>query len=121
MKNLDELRRIRDEARKGMDMRSGTQRVRVAVCMGTCGIAAGARDTMNAFLDALEAAGLADVAVTATGCAGFCEQEPMVEVEVKGAPPVRYGRVDASAAKRIVSEHLQQGNVVDALVFSQGA
>ncbi len=89
--------------------------------MGTCGIAAGARDTMQAFMDALEQAGAGDVAVTATGCAGFCDQEPLVEVEVKGSDPVRYGHVDAEAAQRIVKEHLVGGNVVDALVFSQGA
>lgn len=121
MKNLEALRKIRDEARKSLDLRGGGQRARVVVCMGTCGIAAGARDTMQAFMDALEKAGAGDVAVTATGCAGFCDQEPLVEVEVQGASPVRYGRVDAPAAHRIVAEHLLKGKVVDALVFSQGA
>ncbi len=121
MKTLEELRQIRDETRKTMDLRSGKQRARVIVGMGTCGIAAGARDTMQAFMDALEQAGGGDVAVTATGCAGFCDQEPLVEVEIKDSEPVRYGHVDAAAAQRIVKEHLMQGKVVDALVFSQGA
>lgn len=121
MKNLDELRRIRDEARKSLDLRSGEQRARVVVCMGTCGIAAGARETLKVIMQALEQAGATDVAVTAAGCAGFCEQEPLVEVEIKGAPPVRYGRVDAVGAQRIVTEHVLRGTVVDALVFNQGA
>lgn len=121
MKNLEELRKIRDEARKTMDLRSGNQRARVVVCMGTCGIAAGARDTMQAFMDSLEEAGATDVAVTAAGCAGFCDQEPLVEVEIKDGSTVRYGHVDAAAAQRIVKEHLMQGKVVESLVFSQGA
>lgn len=118
MKTLDDLRKMRDQVRKELDMRGGAQRVRVTVCMGTCGIAAGARETMQAFLRDLESAGLGDVAVTAAGCAGFCEKEPMVEVEVKDQKPVRYAHVDAAAVKRIVQEHLVGGAVVDDLVFA---
>jgi NADP-reducing hydrogenase subunit HndB len=118
MKNLEELRKFRDEARQALDQRGGKQRVHVTVCMGTCGIAAGARETLRAFMDELEAAGMGDVAVTAAGCAGFCEKEPMVEVEIKGEKPVRYGHVDAKGAARIVREHLARGKVVDDLVFS---
>ncbi len=118
MKNLDELRKLRDETRKVLDLRGGKQRIRVTVCMGTCGIAAGARDTMRAFMDELAAAGLGDVAVTAAGCAGFCEKEPMVEVEIKDEKPVRYGHVDVAAVRRIVREHLAQGKIVGDLVFA---
>ncbi len=121
MKNLEDLRRIRDVARKRLELRGGRRRARIMVCMGTCGIAAGARDTMTAFLDALEASGVTDVAVTTTGCAGFCEQEPLVEVELQGQEPVRYGRVDAAGAQRIVNEHLLRGTVVEQLVFTKGA
>ena len=117
MKNLEELRRIRDEVRKGMDLRNGRQSVRVSVCMGTCGIAAGARDTMKALLEALEEAAAGDVAVTATGCAGFCEQEPLVLVEAREGQPVRYGHVNPAAAGRIVREHIIAGHVVQDLVF----
>lgn len=118
MKNLDELRKIRDEVRKGLDLRSGAHRAKIVVGMGTCGIAAGARDTMQALMDALEKAGVADVAVTATGCAGFCEREPLVDVEIAGQPAVRYGKVDAAAARRIVAEHIVGGKPVDSLVFA---
>ena len=117
MKSLDELRKIRDEVRKSMDMRTGQQRAKVVVGMGTCGIAAGARDTMKAFMAALDSAGISDVAVTATGCAGYCEQEPLVEVEIAGGARVRYGHVDAAAAQRIVTEHIVGGKAVDALKF----
>lgn len=118
MRSLDELRKIREEVKKDMDLRSADHRARIVVCMGTCGIAAGARDTMRAFMDAVEKKGLTDVAVTAAGCAGFCEQEPLVEVEIKGENPVRYGHVDAEAAQRILDEHVLAGNRVDDLVFA---
>jgi (2Fe-2S) ferredoxin len=116
MKNLDELRKIKEEARKNMQMRTGGQRVKVMIGMGTCGIAGGARDTMKAFMDAVDAAKLSDVAVTATGCAGFCEREPLVEVEVQGHKPVRYGKVDRAAARKIVAQHIIGGNIVTELV-----
>jgi len=118
MKNLDELRKIRDQVKKDLELRGGSHRAKIIVCMGTCGIAAGARDTMEALLGALEEAGLTDVAVTAAGCAGFCEQEPLVEVQMAGATAVRYGHVDEAGAKRIITEHIVGGNTVDDLVFA---
>ncbi len=117
MKDLAELRKIRDDVRKSLELRAGQHRAKVVVCMGTCGIAAGARDTMKAFMDALESEGVSDVAVTATGCAGFCEQEPLVEVQIQGGKPIRYGHVDGNAAARIVKEHVIGGNVVTEMVF----
>ena len=117
MKSLDELRKIRDEVKKNLEMRAGVHRAKIVVGMGTCGIAAGARETMRAFMEALDAAAITDVAVTATGCAGFCDQEPMVDVEMQGQPVVRYGRVDAAAAKKIVQEHIVGAKKVDSLIF----
>ncbi|HTO22960.1 MAG TPA: (2Fe-2S) ferredoxin domain-containing protein [Spirochaetia bacterium] len=117
MKNLDELRGIRDEVRKSLELREGGQRAKIVVGMGTCGIAAGARETMLAFVEALSAEGISDVAVTAAGCAGFCDQEPLVDVEMRGEPPVRYGRVNADGARRIVREHIVSGKKVQGLVM----
>ena len=117
MKSLDELRKIREEVKKGMDMREGGHRGKVVVCMGTCGIAAGARETMNAFMKAFEEKGISDIALTAAGCAGFCEQEPLVEVELRGEEPVRYGHVDAGTAEKIVERHLLGGKKVEESVF----
>ena len=117
MKSLDELRKIRDQVRQELDLRSGEHRAKVVVCMGTCGIAAGARDTMKALLAALESQKVTDVAVVAAGCRGFCEQEPLVEVQIRDQPAVTYGHVDAAAAERIVAEHLVAGRKVQELVF----
>ena len=119
MKSLTELQKIRDQVRRELEVRNGNQRTRVIVGMGTCGIAAGARDTMRAFMDEVDRAGLADVAVVAAGCAGHCEHEPLVEV-VTDDGSVRYGNVDQDAARRIFQDHIQNGRVVDELVFTRG-
>ncbi len=116
MKNLDELRKIRDEVRKSLDLRGGTQRARIVVGMGTCGIAAGARETMKAFMDALARAGVSDVALTAAGCAGFCDREPCVDVQAADQPIVHYARVKPADAERIVTEHIVKGEPVHELV-----
>jgi NADP-reducing hydrogenase subunit HndB len=118
MKSLEELKKIKEEVQRSMKARAGGQSKKVIVCMGTCGIAAGARETMKSFLDEIEKSGISDVAVTAAGCEGFCEREPLVKVQIAGSPEVRYGRVDATAAKRIVKDHLVGGAVVQDFVFS---
>lgn len=117
MKSLDELRKIRDQVRKELELRGGQHRAKVVVCMGTCGIAAGARDTMKALMSALQARSITDVAVVAAGCRGFCEQEPLVEVQVGDQAAVTYGHVDGAAAERIVAEHIVAGRPVQELVF----
>jgi NADP-reducing hydrogenase subunit HndB len=117
VKSLDELRKIRDQVRKELELRGGQHRAKIVVCMGTCGIAAGARDTMKALLAALQSRSITDVAVVAAGCRGFCEQEPLVEVQVAEQAAVTYGHVDAAAAERIVAEHIVAGNKVQELVF----
>jgi NADP-reducing hydrogenase subunit HndB len=117
MKSLEELRKIRDQVKKDLELRAGGHRAKIVVCMGTCGIAAGARDTMKALLAALDAEGITDVAVTAAGCPGFCEQEPLVEVQT-GDASIRYGHVDAAAAQRIVTQHIVGGKTVEDLVFA---
>lgn len=116
MKNLDELRKIRDEVRRTLSLRGGGQRARIVVGMGTCGIAAGARDTMKAFMNALAENDISDVALTAAGCAGFCDREPCVDVQMADQPLIHYARVDAAAARRIVSEHIVNGETVRELV-----
>ncbi len=84
--------------------------------MGTCGIAAGARDTMKAFMDALAAARIDDVSLTAAGCAGFCNREPCVDVQIGDQPVVHYAHVDRQAARRIVDSHIVAGETVRDLV-----
>jgi NADP-reducing hydrogenase subunit HndB len=81
--------------------------------MGTCGIAAGARDVMTAILAELDKRGLKDVTVEKTGCIGMCQKEPLVDIIRPGEPRITYGNVEPKDVARIVAEHLVNGNVVE--------
>jgi len=119
MKTLEDLKKVREEALKAMHVREGVQGTRITVAMGTCGIAAGARETMSAILDELGKRGITDVVVTQTGCKGLCEQEPLVEVTRVGEQTVSYGKVNAEKARRIVAEHIVNGHVVGDYVIAR--
>ena len=111
--SLEELRKFRDSESVRLRRRSIHGRdVHVVVCMGTCGIAAGAKIVLNTIVDELEAKGLDNVIVTQTGCAGDCADEPIVEVHTPTLGSVAYGKVDQRTAKRIVDEHIIGGTIV---------
>lgn len=118
MKSLEDLARLRDEVRERMKVREGTKGVRITVGMGTCGIAAGAREVMTALLDELGKRGLSDVAVTQTGCAGLCEYEPLLEVSRPGQPKVTYSYVTPEKARQIVAQHVVNGQIVGEWVLA---
>ena len=81
--------------------------------MATCGIAAGARPVLNAFVEGVAEAGLTDkVTVTQTGCIGICQYEPVVEVFVQGNEKVTYVKMTAEKAKEIIEKHIKGGAVV---------
>jgi NADP-reducing hydrogenase subunit HndB len=120
VKSLEELKRLKEEALEKRKVKSAVGSVQVTVAMGTCGIAAGARETMRAILDVIEADGLSGVVVKQTGCIGKCESEPIVMVEVGGTPKVTYGKVTADSAKQIMKEHVVGGHVVDSMVIAAG-
>ena len=105
---LEELRKLRDTTKTDLKRRETEgKEIQVIVGMGTCGIAAGAKATLDAFLKALDANKLVEsVIVRQTGCMGLCHSEPTVEVVVPEMPAVIYGRVDGEVAKKIVAEHL---------------
>ena len=114
---LEDLRRMREEKQKAMEMRdSANKDVQVIVGMGTCGIAAGAKDTFTALIDALTEKGLTNVLVRQTGCMGLCHSEPTVEVVAPGMPSVIYGKVDAATAKEIVEKHIVGKELVDSKI-----
>ena len=111
---LDDLRRMRGEKQKAMEMRDSSNKdVQVIVGMGTCGIAAGAKDTFTALVDTLTEKGLSNVLIRQTGCMGLCHSEPTVEVVVPGMPAVIYGHVDAATARDIVEKHIVGHNLID--------
>ncbi len=113
MKSLAELTAIREKMKDKIVLREGSNDIRVVVGMATCGIAAGARPVLNAFVEAVETEGLAQkVTVTQTGCIGFCQYEPVVEVFEAGKDKVTYVKMTEDKVQRVVAEHLKGGNVV---------
>jgi len=118
MKSLEDLRKIREQAVEKMKVRDSGSSCKIVIAMGTCGIAAGAREVMAAILDELEKRGLTDVAVTQTGCKGLCEQEPMLDVIKPGQPTVTYGYVTPEKARTIVAQHLVNDSIVGDWVVS---
>ena len=114
MKSLEELMQIRDQMKNKVAIRNGSGDIRVVVGMATCGIAAGARPVLNAFVEGVNAADLSGtVSVTQTGCIGICQYEPVVEVFEDGKDKVTYVEMTAEKAARVVEEHLKGGNPVN--------
>ena len=113
MKSLAELQAIKDKMQGKVALREGSGDKRVVVGMATCGIAAGARPVLNAFVEQVNAAGLtATVTVTQTGCIGICQYEPVVEVFEAGKEKVTYVKMTADKVARVVEEHLKGGKPV---------
>jgi NADP-reducing hydrogenase subunit HndB len=117
VKTLDDLKRIREEALEKRKAKTTTGQVQVIVGMGTCGIAAGARDAMKSVLDVIEKDNLSGVLVTQTGCIGLCEKEPIVQVIMGEQPKTTYGKVTPEVAARIMKEHVENGNIVQSNVI----
>ena len=109
IKSLEELKRVREEALAKKQMKAAPGQIQVIVAMGTCGIAAGARDTMKSVLNFIETEKLSGVTVTQTGCMGMCEQEPIVQVIVGDSAKVTYGKVNSEVAGQIMKQHVQHG------------
>ena len=113
MKSWAELAAIRDKMKDKVVLREGTGDVRVVVGMATCGIAAGARPVLNAFVEGVDKAGLnGKVTVTQTGCIGICQFEPVVEIFEAGKDKVTYVKMTAEKAAEVVEKHLKGGKVV---------
>ena len=114
MKSLAELAAIREKMKNKVAMREGEATIRVSIGMATCGIAAGARPVLNAFVEKVAEAGLNEkVTVAQTGCIGICQYEPVVEVFETGKEKVTYVKVTAEKAVEIVEQHLKRGQIVD--------
>jgi len=119
---LEELRNLREAKKKEMSQRDGSAKsAKIIIGMGTCGIAAGAKDAFDAFLDELSSHDIKDAKITQTGCMGLCFSEPTVEVDVPGMPRVIYGNVDGKVARRIVREHLVGKALVSDHIFDKPA
>lgn len=113
MKSLAELQAIKEKMKSKIVLREGSGEIRIVVGMATCGIAAGARPVLNAFVEEVNNAGLYDkVTVTQTGCVGLCQLEPIVEVYEAGKEKVTYVKMTSDKVKEVVEKHLKNGNIV---------
>lgn len=113
MKSLAELAELREKMKSEVSMRhDATDDTRVLVGMATCGIAAGARPVLAAFVEEVNKRQVKNIMVTQTGCIGICKLEPVVEIVIPGQEKVTYVKMTAEKAKRVVAEHLVNGKVV---------
>jgi NADP-reducing hydrogenase subunit HndB len=120
--SLEELKNLRDKKRRELDTRETEGKsIQIIVGMGTSGIAAGAKDTLNAFLDELDTHNLQSVTVRQTGSMGLDHAEPTVEVRMPDMPTVIYGKVDQKVARTIVREHIMGKRLLDDHIYDRPA
>ena len=113
MKSLEELMAIKNKMADRVAVRTSSGNTRIVVGMATCGIAAGARPVLNAFVEGISEAGLGDdVIVTQTGCIGICQYEPVVEVFEKDKDKTTYVKMTAEKAKEVIEKHIKGGTPV---------
>jgi NADP-reducing hydrogenase subunit HndB len=117
---IDDLKKLRDDSAGAIALRAGTARAKVTVHMGTCGIAAGAREVMAALLKEIEAQGVTDVLVTTSGCAGLCSREPMATVELRSQSPVKYVNLTPEKMAQVFRQHVLGGEVVTDAALAAG-
>ena len=118
MKSLEDLHKLRETLKADIKLRK-EEGTKIIVGMGTCGIAAGAREVMSAILDELAVRKLINVQVQQTGCIGMCEKEVLVDVIRPGEPRITYGKVKPEDVKKIIAEHVVNGRIVEELVVGK--
>jgi NADP-reducing hydrogenase subunit HndB len=118
---IQDLAHIRDKTKAMLTIRESEGRAKVTVHMGTCGIAAGAREIMEALLDEMRKKKIKDVIVTTSGCAGLCSREPMATVELKGQPPVKYVDLTPQKIRKILIGHVQGGHLLAEYALAIGS
>jgi NADP-reducing hydrogenase subunit HndB len=117
----EDLGKIRQRMARTMNVRDGDARAKITVHMGTCGIAAGARKVMSTMLTLVEQADSKDIILTTSGCAGLCSREPMMTIELKGQTPVKYVDLDEEKTRKIFSEHVLSGKIVEEYALAIGS
>lgn len=118
---IEDLKKIKDEYKATLALREGGNRAKITVHMGTCGIAAGARNVMDALLDEMTKNNITDIIVTTSGCAGLCSREPMATVEVVNEAPVKYCYLNGEKVRKVFREHLIGGKIVEEYALVVGS
>jgi len=117
----EDLDNIGQKIKRTMLLREGSCRVKIIVHMGTCGIAAGARNVMKTLTEEIEKADCKDVLLTISSCAGLCSREPMVTIEEKDKPGVKYVDLTPEKAAKIFTDHVLGGKIVKDYVLAAGS
>jgi len=120
LNTLLDLTRLREATLERLHHRERDGAV-IAVGMGTCGIASGAREVMNALMQAIEEVNVTDVVVTTSGCMGLCSREPLVTVEIVGQEPIKYEYMDANKMRQVFKRHVLEGEIQNPFVLARGA
>ncbi len=119
VKSLADLKRMKEDLQSKMDLReksnASDSMVQIKVGMATCGIASGAKEVMNFFIEESAKRGIAAV-VTQTGCMGYCYAEPTIEVKMPGKDPIVFGDVDVKKADEIIEKYVKHGELVDGII-----
>ena len=119
---LEDLKKIKEKTQKTTQLREGGEfRAKVTVHMGTCGIAAGAREIMNTLMQVIDAKDARDVLITNSGCAGLCSKEPMLTVELSGQAPVKYIDLTPQKTQEIFEKHVLAGQIVTEYALGIGS
>jgi len=109
--SVGDLKNLKEKVSKDMSLREGKANILVTVHMGTCGIASGAREVMDALMKEMEDADRQDIRVMAAGRLGMCSSEPNVTVEIEGQPPIAYQYMDANKMRQVFKRHVLKGEV----------
>lgn len=118
---IGDLKKIKEKVHAETALREGDRRAKITVHMGTCGIASGAREVMNALMRAIEEVNVTDVVVTTSGCMGLCSREPLVTVEIVGQEPIKYEYMDANKMRQVFKRHVLEGEIQNPFVLARGA
>lgn len=118
LKTIEDLKRLREQVQSETRVRQESSK-QIIVGMGTCGIAAGAREVMSAILDEIAKRKLEDITVRQTGCIGMCEKEVLVDIVLPGQPRMTYGRVTAADIPKIITEHLINGRPIKEMIVGK--
>ena len=118
---IADLKKSKEKVHAETALRDGDKRAKVTVHMGTCGIASGAREVMDALMSEIDEAGVSDVIVTTSGCMGLCSREPLVTVEIIGKEPIKYELMNPNKMRQVFKRHVLEGEIQTPFVLARGS
>jgi NADP-reducing hydrogenase subunit HndB len=118
---IDDLKKIKERVESEDQFRAGTKRIKITVHMGTCGIASGAKEILDTFVNEISENGVKDVIVTTSGCIGICSREPLATIEEQGKDPIVYEYLTPNKARQIFKRHIMGGEVQTDFVMARGS